>query len=136
MRGKAGGGGCRVRDTLARRARTTMDFWHWLFGEKGQLAIAGALGGVVRWLSLREDWRSGVISLVVGAICAAYVAPLAIPVFDSVLGKIVPDEASRVGFAGFVIGVGGIAVAGLIMDVWKARRRQISGGADKGGTNG
>lgn len=110
-----------------------MDFMSWLFGEKGQLATAGALGGMVRWLALREDWQSGLVSLIVGAICAVYVAPLAVPVFDSVLGKVVPSEASRAGFAGFVVGVGGIAVAGLIMDVWKARRQQISGGADRGG---
>lgn len=101
-------------------------FWAWLVGEKGQLAVAGALGGVVRWLSLREDWKDGLISIAVGAICAVYVSPLAIPLFDSVLGKIVVDAASRHSFSGFVIGVGGIAVSGLVLDVWKARRRQVT----------
>jgi hypothetical protein len=101
-------------------------FWAWLIGEKGQLAVAGALGGVVRWLSLREDWRDGLVSITVGAICAVYLSPLAIPLFDSVLGKIVVDAAARHSFSGFLIGIGGIAVSGLVLDVWKARRRQVS----------
>jgi hypothetical protein len=101
-------------------------FWAWLLADKGQLAVAGALGGVVRWLSLREDWRDGLVSITVGAICAVYLSPLAIPLFDSVLGKIVVDAAARHSFSGFLIGIGGIAVSGLVLDVWKARRRQVS----------
>ena len=102
------------------------DFWSWIISEKGQLAVAGALGGMVRWLSLREDWKSGTTSLVVGAICAVYLGPLAIPVIEPIVGKIVIDPASRAGLSGFIIGVGGIAVAGFIIDIWKARRRQAS----------
>jgi hypothetical protein len=101
-------------------------FWTWLLGDKGQLAVAGALGGVVRWLSLREDWKDGFVSIAVGAICAVYLSPLAIPLFDSVLGKIVVDQASRHGFSGFIIGIGGIAVSGLVLDIWKARRKQVT----------
>jgi hypothetical protein len=101
-------------------------FWVWLIGEKGQLAVAGALGGVVRWLSLREDWKDGLVSITVGAICAVYLSPLAIPLFDSVLGKIVVDAAARHSFSGFLIGIGGIAVSGLVLDIWKARRTQVS----------
>lgn len=100
-------------------------FWAWLLGEKGQIAIAGALGGIVRWLSLREDWQSGLISIIVGAICALYLAPLAIPTIEPLIGKIVVDSASRAGFSGFLIGIGGIAVSGFVIDLWKARTRQV-----------
>jgi hypothetical protein len=100
-------------------------FWMWLFGEKGQLATAGALGGVVRWLSLREDWQSGLVSITVGAICALYLAPLAIPAIEPIIGKFVIDATARAGFSGFIIGIGGIAVSGFVIDLWKARARQI-----------
>jgi len=102
-------------------------FWQWLISDKGQLALAGALGGVVRWLSLREDWRSGLTSLTVGAICAVYLGPVAIPFIEPIVGKIVVDAASRAGLSGFIIGIGGIAVAGFVIDIWKARRRQTEG---------
>lgn len=102
-------------------------FWTWLIGEKGQLAMSGALGGVVRWMSLREDWRTGLTSLLVGAICAVYLGPLAIPIIEPIVGKIVVDEASWQGLSGFIIGIGGIAVAGFVIDIWKARRRQTEG---------
>ena len=98
------------------------DIGPWLASEKAQAVLAGALGGVVRWLTIREDWRSGLISITVGAICALYLSPLAIPAIEPILGKIVLDPAARAGFSGFVMGIGGIAVAGFFIDVWNARR--------------
>jgi len=100
-------------------------FWAWFIGEKGQLAIAGALGGVVRWLSLREDLPSGIISITVGAICALYLAPLAIPAIEPLIIRMVIDPTSRAGFSGFIIGIGGIAVSGFVIDIWKSRARQV-----------
>lgn len=98
------------------------DFLPWLLTEKAQAVMAGALGGVVRWLSLREDWKSGLISITVGAICSLYLSPLAIPIIEPVLGKLVIDPAARAGFSGFIMGIGGIAVAGFFIDLWNARR--------------
>lgn len=103
------------------------DFISWIAGDKGQLAIAGALGGLVRWLTIREQWKDGLVSLVVGAICAVYLAPLAIPAIEPILGKIIADAAARGTLSGFIIGIGGIAVAGFVIDIWKARRRQTEG---------
>jgi hypothetical protein len=109
------------------KAGAMNDFFTWLAGEKGQLALAGALGGLVRWLTLRERWQDGMISLVVGAICALYLGPLAIPAIEPIVGKIVVDPASRGTLSGFILGIGGIAVTGFVLDVWKARRRQTEG---------
>lgn len=100
------------------------DFLTWLLGEKGQLLVAGAAGGVVRWLSLRENWRDGCISILVGAICALYLSPLAIPMIEPILSKLVVDADSRAGFSGFFIGVGGIAVAGFCIDIWRHRGKR------------
>ena len=105
------------------------DYISWLAGDKGQLAIAGALGGLVRWLTLREHWRDGLVSRVVGGICAVFLAPLALPAIEPILGKIIADEAARGTLSGFIIGIGGIVVAGFVIDIWKALRRKTE--ADK-----
>lgn len=97
----------------------------WLTGDKGQLLLAGALGGVVRWLTLRDHWSDGLISIVVGAICALYISPLAIPAIAPALGAMnVPPESIH-SLSGFLIGIGGITVSGLIMDLWRARKAAI-----------
>lgn len=106
--------------------RTMNEFFAWMLTEKAQAgiqaAVSGAMGGVVRWLSLREDWRSGLISVTVGAICSVYLGPVALPLIEPVLGKLVVDPASRAGLSGFLIGLGGIAVSGFLIDVWQARK--------------
>lgn len=95
----------------------------WFGGDKGQLLLAGALGGVVRWLTLRSHWSDGLISIVVGAICALYVSPLALPSLIPWLGNIGVPADSVGGLSGFLIGIGGITFSGFIMDLWRARRK-------------
>ena len=104
----------------------------WIAGAKGQAVIAGALGGVVRWLSVKEGWRQGLVSVVVGAICALYLGPLAVPALEPIIGTIVVDPASQAGFSGFVLGLGGVGVVGFVLDFWRAKRRKGSGNDDEG----
>lgn len=95
-------------------------FLDWLFGDGGKAALAGSLGGVVRWLSLRETWQDGLISITVGGICAVYLSPL-------VVLWLVPQPATNTAFASlaaFVTGIGGIGVVGFVMDMWKAWRKR------------
>ena len=94
----------------------------WILGSKGQAVIAGALGGVVRWLAVRQKWQNGLVSVVVGAICALYLAPLAIPALEPIIGTIVIDPARQAGFSGFIIGMGGVGVVGFFIDFWRARK--------------
>lgn len=95
-----------------------------ILGEKGQVALAGAAGGLVRWLTLRSRPVDGLIAIAVGAISAIYLGPLAEPAVNALLGTIVVEESSRSAFSGFIIGLGGITVTGFVMDVWRARRLQ------------
>lgn len=95
-----------------------------ILGEKGQVALAGAAGGLVRGLTLRSRPLDGFISIVVGAISAIYLGPLAEPAIDALLGQVIVEESSRGAFSGFIIGLGGITVTGFIMDVWRARRKR------------
>lgn len=99
-----------------------------IFGDKAQMAVAGALGGVVRWLTLRSSAVDGLISIVVGAICAVYLGPVCLPLIEPVLGKIVLDENARAGLSGFFIGIGGIGVSSFIMELWQRRTELRSPG--------
>lgn len=105
------------------------DFWNWLLSLKGDAAVAGAAGGVVRWATLREDWRTGSVSLIVGAICATYLAEPAIYAIGAAMKTFgvyatIPEKT-----AGFVVGIGGVTISGFVLDVIKAfRERKQSGG--------
>lgn len=89
------------------------------------MAIAGALGGVVRWLTLKTGVLDGIISVVVGAICAVYIGPLAAPVINHFFGEIVLDANSRLGLSGFVIGICGVGASGFILDMLSHRRKAM-----------
>lgn len=99
-----------------------MDF-NWLSGDKAQLVIAGALGGVVRWMTLRDQWTDGLISVAVGAICSLYLSPLVTPGLVPMFGAINIARDSTNSLSGFLIGIGGITVSGFVMDLWRARRK-------------
>ena len=104
---------------------TTENIISWLFSDAGSAVLAGALGGLTRWLTLRDSWREGVTAVLVGAICALYLGPLVEPVLEPMIGKIAPGEDAS-GFASFICGLAGISLAGLLIDVFNARRRQVA----------
>lgn len=92
-------------------------------GEKTQLLVAGAVGGVVRWMTLRDHWSDGLISMAVGALSAMYLAPAAVPTLIPVLGNINVAPENVGPLSGFLIGIGGITASGFFIDAWRARRR-------------
>lgn len=100
-----------------------MEWLAFLQGPSGQALIAGGLGGLVRWLSLKESFRDGLVSVTVGAICALYLSPLALPAVEQIIGKIVVDQVAQAGLSAFLIGMGGLGVVGLFLDFWSARRK-------------
>jgi hypothetical protein len=61
------------------------------------------------------------LSLLVGAICAVYLGPLVAPILEPVIGKLAPNGDSA-GFSSFVVGIGGMSISGLIIDIFRARR--------------
>lgn len=102
------------------------DFRDIFTSDKMQTAIAGAAGGLVRWLTLRSDWKEGLAGIIIGGICALYLWPIAEPVAAQLVGGFVVDPSSRASFSGFLIGLGGLAVSGMVIDIWKARRSNVN----------
>lgn len=104
----------------------------WLFSPMAKLAIAGALGGVVRWLTLKQPPLDGLVSVIVGAICAVYLGPAIQPLLRPVVDFAGVDAEAMQGLGGFLVGIGGILVSGFILDLWQLRRKLLKqpGGAD------
>ena len=102
----------------------------WLFSEDGCVVIVGAAGGIVRWVTLREHWKGGILSLLVGTICAIYLGPLVAPMLEPVIGKIAP-QSEGAGFSSFVVGLGGISLSGFLIDLIRARRTEIKRGRNE-----
>lgn len=99
----------------------------WLSGPAGQLALAGAAGGLVKSITLRERPIEGVGSLIVGVACSIYASPLTLVVFEPILNKIVTKPGALDNFAGFATGIAGMAVVGFILDLWRYRKGKITG---------
>lgn len=81
----------------------------------GKALVAGVAGGMVRWLTLRSNWKEGIAALVVGSLCALYLGPIVDPLLAPIIGKIAPHGDPR-GFASFFVGLGGVSLSGLILD--------------------
>lgn len=96
------------------------DLWSWIMTDQAKTALAGAAGGIVRWVTLRERWQDGAASLLVGAICALYVGPFVNPLISPLIGDLAPNGDSS-GFASFLVGLGGISIAGLLIDLVRIR---------------
>lgn len=116
---------------MTNRAGILADLIGWLQSDAGAAAMAGAAGGLVRWLTLREHWRDGVVSLIVGSLCALYLGPLVEPMLAPVIGKIA-SQGDAQGFSSFVVGLGGIGIAGFVIETLRKFRAQKVGGDDQG----
>ena len=55
------------------------DFEHLVSTDAAKAVAAGAAGGIVRWVTLRQNWKEGVSSIVVGGLCALYLGPIVTP---------------------------------------------------------
>lgn len=98
----------------------------WITGEAGRASLAGAAGGLVRWLmSERKRLRDGVVSILAGALMARYATPLMIAIIERHLGPLSGDVE---GTAGFAAGIVGMSIAKLVMGVIEARAKRLSDG--------
>ena len=97
----------------------------------GQLldALAGGLGGMVKWMGMALPWKDGVVAILVGAICATYLAPIGDAMLEPILGKLLASEKQANHLGGFVVGIIGIGIVGFIMGFFNTWQASKSGGA-------
>ncbi|MTH62117.1 hypothetical protein [Paracoccus litorisediminis] len=99
----------------------------WFGSEAGRAALAGAAGGLVRWLmSERRRIRDLAVSIIAGALLAHYATPIMLALMAQWVG---PMSGDVDGSASFAVGVLGMSGARLVL-VWLETR------AGKGGGNG
>ena len=118
--------------SVQRKEGIAVNLLDFLLGDKGSTILAGALGGVVRWITLKERLREGIASVVCGAICAVYLGPIIRPAITPLIGSFVLEEASRSAFGGFILGLGGITVSGFVIDFIKGWARRTERDRDSG----
>lgn len=96
----------------------------------GQMAVAGAAGSVIYWITNRQSPKNGLIAIVAGAISAVYLGPAISPILAPVFGTTSEVPAS---VGGYLCGMVGISMNGLILDIFKGRLLSLVGKAGKGG---
>jgi hypothetical protein len=98
-----------------------------------RVGLAGFFGAVLRWLTLRSDWRTGMIGLAAGPIAAIYLSPIAEPLFSPVLSVVNLDTFQRGSLVGCIVGIIGVALPGLVIDIIAARRKKLDADSDQAG---
>ncbi|ATG47585.1 hypothetical protein CEW89_08360 [Celeribacter ethanolicus] len=103
-------------------------FVTWLAGASGQVALAGAAGGLVRWwLSERRKIIAGLGAVVTGAIFAKYFAPLTLSILERTVG---PLGEGAFATAAFAAGLGGMSIAKIIIAAIEGASLKIHKGGD------
>ena len=100
----------------------------WLAGEAGRAAIAGAAGGLYRWLMQeRRRIRDGLVAVVSGAISAQYLGPVVLAVLR-LAGLRLGGEGGDLSLtAGFLAGLAGMSIAKLVVATVEAQAQKMRG---------
>ena len=93
-----------------------------------QIAIAGAMGGLARWLFLRTNPWDGASAVLLGAILGFYVSPQLAPwAMDTLAGFNVKVDMEKLpAFVAFATGVGGVGLVGLGIDWFNLRLKHLN----------
>lgn len=101
--------------------------WELIWQIYGELLLAGALGGVVRWAVNKETLRDGAMGVLIGAILAYYMQPIAGQWFRGLVEFAEIDPSAARGCGAFLIGLCGIWPAQFVID-WGRKRFEIKTG--------
>lgn len=101
----------------------------WLTGTAGQIALAGAAGGVVRWwMSERRGFIKLFGAIFTGALFANYFAPVALVMLNNYVG---PLGDGAFGTAAFAAGLGGMSFAKIIIAAIEGGARKLGAEDDQ-----
>ena len=99
----------------------------WLAGEFGKIYVSGAAGGLVRTLvEGRKELRNGVIAVIVGAICAHYLSPIAFWGFQYFFDGVV-DSPETQRTAAFTVGLGGMSFVKILIAFMEIKASKVAG---------
>lgn len=105
----------------------------WLTGESGRVVIASGLGGLVRWFAMeKRRIRTGIISIIGGAICGNYLWPVAMLAPNWIGMGAVERTPENIAMAGFLVGTLGVSLVKIFTAIVEARGAKIArdGGSD------
>lgn len=88
-----------------------------------ELVIAGMAGGVLRSIYFRDIWRKYAENLLVGAVVAYYLGPIAPKMFAPLYPTGV-EGLQLTELSGFLVGAGGVGIMGWIVDLGAGVRRR------------
>lgn len=92
----------------------------WLLGEGGRVVIAGAAGGLMRWImEEKRRLRDGIVAVITGAIFAKYGTPIGLALLDNWFGPLNSANDQIRDSAAFAMGIGGMTFGKLIMAMFE-----------------
>ena len=103
----------------------------WLTGEAGKVYMAGATGGLYRWImSEKKTLRDGVVSVVGGSISAPYLGPVVLYVL-SLSGADVEVNTGLLGTSYFLAGLAGMSITKGVVALVESKLEKVKTGGDK-----
>lgn len=80
--------------------------------------VAGAAGGLIKWVRLQEPTRVGLLSVLVGAVVAFYLSPVAVTAVESSLGVVIAmTEIEKARLGGFIVGSTAMLLVGAVSEL-------------------
>lgn len=100
----------------------------WLAGEGLKAPLAGAAGGLVRWLmSEKKRVREGIVSVITGSLMAEFATPLTLAILESWVGEMKGDASYG---AAFFTGIVGMSMGKLVLAYIEGQHRKFNGEPD------
>lgn len=102
----------------------------WLGGEAGKIMVAGAAGGLVRWLaSEKRRLRDGVLAAIGGGVTSSYMWPLGLHLPRLVRLEAFPKTPSNIALSAFLIGSLGTSAVKIITTYIEKRAASMTKGS-------
>lgn len=101
----------------------------WLTGEAGRAMIAGAAGGLYRWMMQeKRKLGEGVLAVLGGALASQYLGPVVLAVLR-LAGLKLADSPELYLTSGFLAGLAGMSIAKLVVAMIEAQVAKLRGQA-------
>lgn len=98
----------------------------WLAGESGRAVVAGAAGGVLRWLMQdQRRVRDGIVSVVGGVVASVYLGSVVAAILSSAVGPVAGAAPS-----GFIAGLAGMSLAKIIVAIVETQAHKMTRGRE------